>query len=263
MNDHYKYLKYKNKYEKLKIHIGGQLNELSKIIKLYYGLYEIQYKINNDYKLNINSDETQLIINYLNNEKLANKCFNNCNNINENEEKYCKIINKEKCVPNCITEDNLCEKTQITIQKNKTSDYTNKKINSKYSGKTNYITKLIYLELNQYIVIIKNIEYIVILFPSGYRYSKKELEDIINFDNLYEKIFKDDGPNTKYIFAGHSMGLTILMILIIYGLIKNNTELEKRCFIVGSGGYLWCDNYNIVNEFIIKYDNIYIYLVME
>ena len=41
MNDHYKYLKYKNKYEKLKIHIGGQLNELSKIIKLYYGLYEI------------------------------------------------------------------------------------------------------------------------------------------------------------------------------------------------------------------------------
>ena len=59
------------------------------------------------------------------------------------------------------------------------------------------------------------------------------------------------------------MGLTILMILIIYGLIKNNTELEKRCFIVGSGGYLWCDNYNIVNEFIIKYDNIYIYLVME
>ena len=259
MNDHYKYLKYKNKYEKLKIHIGGQLNELSKIIKLYYGLYEIQYKINNDYKLNINSDETQLIINYLNNEKLANKCFNNCNTINENEEKYCKIINKEKCVPNCITEDNLCEKTQITIQKNKTSDYTNKKINSKYSGKTNYITKLIYLELKQYIVIIKIIEYIVILFPSGYRYSKKELEDIINFDNLYEKIFKDDGPNTKYIFAGHSMGLTILMILITYGLLKNNPELEKRCFIVGSGGYLWCHDYNIVNEFIIKYENRYIF----
>ena len=90
MNDHYKYLKYKNKYEKLKIHIGGQLNELSKIIKLYYGLYEIQYKINNDYKLNINGDEIKLIINYLNNEKLDNKFFNNCNNVNENKENIVK-----------------------------------------------------------------------------------------------------------------------------------------------------------------------------
>ena len=258
MNYH-KYLKYKNKYDKIKIDNGDHLYKLSKIIKLYYGLYDIQYKINNDYKSNMNLDKIQLIINYLNNEKLADKCFNHCDDINNDEDKYCRKININKCVPNCLKNNDICEKTKIIIHSNPINNYQNKKINSRFNGKKNYIKKLIYLELNQFIVIIKNIDYTIILFPSGDRYSKKELEQIIIFDDLYNKIFNGDEPNEKYVLTGHSMGLTILMILITNRLFKNNIDLEKRCFVIGSGGYLWCNDCNIVNEFIIKYTDRYIF----
>ena len=69
--------------------------------------------------------------------------------------------------------------------------------------------------------------------------------------------------NTKYILVGYGMGLTILMVLITTVLIKNNTELRKKMFIVDSSDYLWCGNYNTVNKFIIKYENRYTVLPVK
>jgi len=229
-------------------------NILLDAIKLYYGLYDIQYKINNDYK-KVNKQELEIIINYLNNENLADKCFNLCN-----ETKYCKKISLDKCVPKCNLEDINCKKTKIIIKSKENNNYNDKSINSKYNGKTNYITKLIYIDIGLYIVIIKNNNYTIILFPSGYVYSKRKLEKYISFDKLYNEIFDHNNPNEKYILAGHSMGCVIIMILVTYSKLINNNNLQNRCYIIGSGAYLWCKDKEIINKFIKNYQNHYLFL---
>lgn len=246
-----KYYKYKSKYVKQKITIG---------IQLYYGLYEIQYKINNDYKNS--NDNFDSIINYLNKEDLANKCFNNCINIKPEEKKYCRKTNTKKCIPYCEKKDNICEKTTISINTIKTNIYNEKKINSKFNGLTNYIYKIIPIKLFNtiyFIVIIKNNLSIIIMFPSGYRYSKKEFEQTINFQSLYQQIFtKDIYEHEQIILCGHSMGSVLIQILLCDNILDDN--LIKKCVIIGSGSYLWCENNSTIINFMHKFLNRYVFL---
>lgn len=208
--------------------------ELFNGISMYYGLYDINYKIHNDYKNNLNNSSFETTINYLNDIELANKCFNDC--------------------------ISLLKTNNINF--NITNDFIDKKINSKYNGLTNYIEKIIPLNIadtKYFITIITNNFYKIIMFPSGYRYSKNEFEQYINFNELYNQIFSNDNLTTKYVLCGHSMGAVLLQILTTCSDMIFNENLISRCTVVGSGAYLWCSNINIINKFIENFNNRYIF----
>ena len=244
MNYLHRYLKYKNKYN----------IELFNGISMYYGLYDINYKIHNDYKNNLNNSSFETTINYLNDIELANKCFNDCISLLKTNNKYCR-----KTTNNCIP---YCEKTTLNINLNITNDFIDKKINSKYNGLTNYIEKIIPLNIadtKYFITIITNNFYKIIMFPSGYRFSKNEFEQYINFNELYNQIFSNDNLTTKYVLCGHSMGVVLLQILTTCSDMIFNENLISRCIVVGSGAYLWCSNINIIIKFTKIFFNRYIF----
>jgi hypothetical protein len=233
-------------------------------ISLYYGLYDINYKIHNDYKnmLLINSS-FESTINYLNDINLANKCFNECFSIDINNNKYCRKINNNKCVPKCEQNDSICLKTILNVNYTHINNYNNKTINSSYDGNTNFIYKIIPLIIDKttyFIIIIKNSLYKIIMFPSGYRYSKLEFEKYINFDNLYNILFDSDNEKNNYILCGHSMGCVLLQILITQTNFIKNNNLISRCVIIGSGAYLWCNTLNIINFFIKMFNSRYMFI---
>ncbi len=256
MNYKSKYLKYKNKYIQTKYNI-----ELFNGISMYYGLYDINYKIHNDYKHKLNNSSFETIINYLNDIELANKCFNDCISLLKSNNKYCKKTTNN-CIPYCEKMDNKCEKTTLNINFNITNDFTDKKINSKYNGLTYYIEKIIPISITDtkyFIIIITNNFYKIIMFPSGYRYSKNEFEQYINFNELYNQIFSNDNLTTKYVLCGHSMGAVLLQILTTCSDMIFNENLISRCTIIGSGAYLWCSNINIIIKFTKIFFNRYIF----
>jgi hypothetical protein len=256
MNYLHKYLKYKNKYIQTKYNI-----ELFNGISMYYGLYDINYKIHNDYKNKLNNSSFETTINYLNDIELANKCFNDCISLLKSNNKYCKKTTNN-CIPYCEKMDNKCEKTTLNINFNITNDFTDKKINSKYNGLTYYIEKIIPISITDtkyFITIITNNFYKIIMFPSGYRYSKNEFEQYINFNELYNQIFSNDNLTTKYVLCGHSMGAVLLQILTTCSDMIFNENLISRCTIIGSGSYLWCSNINIIIKFTKIFFNRYIF----
>lgn len=253
------YIKYKLKYMRLKNKL-----DLGYSICLYYGLYDIIYKIHHEYKnFLLSNDNFTVSINYLNDTNLANKCFNDCIKLLKKYNKYCRKINDYKCVPKCDEKDVICDKTIFNINPSKINIINNEKINSKYDGLINYIEKIIPLNINNtkyFIVIIKNSNNDkIIMFPSGYRYSKHEFFKFIDFNKLYIDLFIDDTPTQNYVLCGHSMGSTLLQILITCSNMIYNDNLINRCFIVGSGTYLWCNSLEIINNFIQKYDSRYIF----
>lgn len=252
-----KYVKYKIKYIQTKYK-----SLLYDAICMYYGLYDINYKIHNDYKNKLNELSFETTINYLNNNNLANKCFNDCIKLLQTNNLYCKKLNYDKCIPNCEKIDDICNKTILTIEPNKINSYTDKKINSRYNGLTNYIEKIIPINLNNtkyFITVIKNDYNKIIMFPSGYRYSKSEFEQYINFNELYGAIFTPLDIDVNYILCGHSMGAVLLQILTTCSNFVNNKNLITRCTIVGSGAYLWCSDITIINKFIENFNLRYIF----
>ena len=286
----------KNKNKKSYKKKGGndeEYNILVDIVLNYFGIINItnninnkilEYKINNHSKLKNDNYLNDFVLTIRNNqEDIARECFKKskkkeCEDIIECEMTnillpICTIKNKTKI--NLKNEYEFIKESYVCFYKKK--KYIDNYINLYKEGCKFYIAYIIYVlddndieqNLNRYIIVYENKNNYYITYLDGYllkipnnihNYYRLETRNII-----LKKLFEDD--KDKYIFCGHSEGSKMAQCALINyendNFWKNNEEIKKKCYSIGSGisqNVYLNDEYDIIDDLT---DETFKYIIKE